>query len=201
MFSLLFPAAGMSLYMPDVQMWRWGRNYGKVAQPLARGLSIKKLSTSASRLAQKLYTTCWQYTSLSEVRLKQLNLDLSFTAHRLTTSLNLPETEGGLLMFSHSGITPKQCFEGNLARGSLCCISPCSSTAFQCSVICTVLSSISFFFVVRVSEMWMSECKHSPVVLSKRDFLQVSWQWYMQCSCRSSSASNLEKSVFSNHTV
>lgn len=142
MFLLLYPAAGMSLYTPDIQTWRWGRNYGRL---LAQGLSIKILSTSASRLAQKLHTTCWQYTSVSEVRFKQLNLDLSLTAQRITTSLNLPETEGRLLMFSHSGTTPKQCLEGNLMRRSLGCFSPHYSTAFQCSVICTVFSSILFF--------------------------------------------------------
>lgn len=192
---LLFAAAGMSLYIPDIQMlWRWGRNYGRFC---AQGLSIKKRSTSASRLAQKLHTTCWQYTSISEVRLKQCNLYLSLPAHRLTIFLNLPETEGGLLTFSHSGITQRNALrETWQGYHSLCCFSPCSCTASQCSVICTVLSSISFFsflFILKVSEMWMSECRHLPVVSSKCDFLQVLGQWFMQCSWRSSRASNLGK--------
>lgn len=72
-------------------LWRWGRICGRL---LAQGLSIKKPSTSVSRLVQKHRTMCWQYTSVSEVKLRQYHFYLSLPAHSLTASLNLPETEG-----------------------------------------------------------------------------------------------------------
>lgn len=66
-------------------------------------------------------------------------------------------------MFSHSGTTPKQRLKGNLMKGLLCCVSPHSSIAFQCPVICAVLSSILFFIFLIYCRYQKCECQSANI--------------------------------------
>lgn len=171
-------------------LWRWGRICGRLP---AQGLLITISQQTCAKTPHNVLAVCF----FVWCPVKTVSLLLAPVSPQPPSHPESAWNQGqGFLMFSDSGTTPQQCLEGVLKRRSVGYASLSSCASSWCSVIIYMsVGQNSWFYPEGVRNVNVKECTHLSDVPSKHDFLQVSWQWFMQCSCSSSSASNQEKCI------